>query len=119
MKKLLQALALLIVIIFTGSNALGQDIPLFSQKLTNSFMFNPALAGNTYGSLTYSYKQNYSKVAGAPTNHFLSMHTPFGKHRFGVGANLYQEDVTFLRNTYASVAFAYHLRFSKFNILSM
>jgi len=119
MKKLLQTLILLTVISLANRHAFGQDIPLFSQKLTNSFMFNPALAGNTYGSITYSYKQNYSKVAGAPTNHFLSIHTPFGKHRFGVGANLYQENVTFLRNTYASAAFAYHLRFSRFNILSM
>lgn len=118
MKKLLQIFILLTVVTLSTKSH-GQDIPLFSQKLTNSFIFNPALAGNTYGSMTYSYKQNYSKVAGAPQNHFLSIHTPFGKHRFGVGANIYQEDVTFLRNTYASVAFAYHLRFSKFNVLSM
>src|SRR3982751_544653 len=117
MKKLLQILILPAVVLMGRAQA--QDIPLFSQKLTNSFIFNPALAGHTYGSITYAYKQNYSKVAGAPQTHFLSIHTPFGKHRFGVGANLYQEDVTFLRNTYASVAFAYHLRFSRFSVLSM
>ena len=118
MKRLLHRLLMLSLV--AGCNvAFGQDIPLFSQKLTNSFIFNPALAGLTYGSITYSYKQNYSKVNGSPTNHFLSVHTPFANHKFGVGANFYQEDVTFLRNTYASAAFAYHLRFNKFNSLSM
>jgi type IX secretion system PorP/SprF family membrane protein len=96
----------------------GQDIPLFTQKLTNSFIYNPALAGNTFGSVTYSYRQNYSNVAGAPKNHFLSLHAPIVNHKFGVGANVFQEDVNFIRNTYASAAFAYHIHFDKFTILS-
>jgi type IX secretion system PorP/SprF family membrane protein len=112
--------SLLTVLAIMGmhANVLSQDIPLFSQKLTNSFVFNPALAGHTFGSLTYSFKQNYSSVEGSPENHFLSLHTPIANHRFGVGANVYQEDVTFLRNMYASGAFAYHLALNKLSILS-
>jgi type IX secretion system PorP/SprF family membrane protein len=96
----------------------AQDIPLFSQKLTNSFVYNPALAGHSFGSITTSYKQNYSSVAGSPKNYFLSVHTPIANHRFGVGANVYQEEVTFLRNVYASGAFAYHLPINKLTTLS-
>lgn len=107
------------VLVFGGHALRAQDIPLFSQKLTNSFMYNPALAGHTYGSVTVSYRKNYTGVEGAPTNYFLSMHTPLANHRVGVGANFFQEDVTFLRNTYASAAFAYHLKFDKFTSLSM
>ena len=117
MKRFLQKF--IIVVGIAGSSVTyAQDIPLFSQKLTNSFVFNPALAGNTFGSITYSYKKNYAKVNGSPENHFLSLHAPIANHRFGIGANIYQEDVTFLRNTYASAAFAYHLRFDKFTVLS-
>jgi type IX secretion system PorP/SprF family membrane protein len=105
--------------LFLVTTSGAQDIPLFSQKLTNSFVYNPSLAGLTYGSLTYSYKQNYSGVSGAPQNHFVSIHTPLGKHKFGIGANFFQEDVTFLSNQYVSTAFAYHLRFDKFTTLSM
>ena len=107
-----------LLLLFMIYGAIGQDIPLFTQKLTNSFIYNPALAGHTFGSLTYSYRQNYSNVPGAPQNHFVSMHTPIAKHKFGTGVNLFQEDVNFIRNTYASAAFAYHLHFNKFNILS-
>jgi type IX secretion system PorP/SprF family membrane protein len=117
MSKLLRYL-LLFGGVLTGSMTVAQDIPLFSQKLTNSFMFNPALAGHTFGSITVSYKQNYSGVEGAPKNYFLSAHTPIANHRFGIGANVYQEDVTFLRNTYASAAFAYHIGLNKLTTLS-
>ena len=99
--------------------ASGQDIPLFSQKLTNSFMYNPSLAGNTFGSITASFRNNYSGVSGAPKNYFISAHTPFANHRFGFGANVYQEEVAILKNTYYSAAFAYHLPFNKFSRLSM
>jgi type IX secretion system PorP/SprF family membrane protein len=117
MKKFLRLYFTLAILSCTAFTR-GQDIPLFSQKLTNSFVYNPAMAGHSFGSLTYSFKQNY-KVAGAPQNHFLSIHTPIANHRFGIGANVYQEDVTFLRNTYISGAFAYHLPFSKISTLSL
>jgi type IX secretion system PorP/SprF family membrane protein len=117
MKKFLQLYFTLGIISYACVSQ-AQDIPLFSQKLTNSFVYNPALAGHSFGSLTYSFKQNY-KVQGAPQNHFLSIHTPIANHRFGIGANVYQEDVTFLRNTYISGAFAYHLPLSKISTLSL
>jgi type IX secretion system PorP/SprF family membrane protein len=117
MKRIL--LAFLILSLSAANNFLfAQDIPLFSQKLTNSFIFNPALAGHTFGSITYSFKQNYNKVKDAPQNHFLSFHAPISNNRFGVGASVYQEDVTFLRNTYISSAFAYHIPITKLTSLS-
>jgi type IX secretion system PorP/SprF family membrane protein len=108
----------LLMMVSVSTELRAQDIPLFSQKLTNSFMYNPALAGHTHGSVTFSYKQSFAKVEGAPKNYFLSFHTPFANHRFGFGANVFQEDINFLKNTYVSSAFAYHLRFSKFTSLS-
>jgi type IX secretion system PorP/SprF family membrane protein len=116
MKKCL--LFVFIIVAVVGHRASAQDIPLFSQKLTNSFIYNPALAGHTFGSITYSFKQNYSNVEGSPQNHFLSIHSPIAAGRFGIGANVYQEDVTFLRSMYASGAFAYHLALSKLSTLS-
>jgi type IX secretion system PorP/SprF family membrane protein len=116
MKRILQIILLVITL---SQVSKAQDIPLFSQKLTNSFIYNPSLAGHTFGSMTYSYRQNYSNVPGAPQNHFISMHAPFANHKMGAGINLFQEDVNFIRNTYASIAGAYHLHFNKYNILSV
>jgi len=117
-KTAIAGLALSISLLFSTFTLYAQDIPLFSQKLTNSFIYNPALAGHTHGSFTFSYKQNYGKVEGAPKNYFLSVHAPLANYRFGIGANVFQEDITFLRNTYASTAFSYHLRFNRFTSLS-
>jgi type IX secretion system PorP/SprF family membrane protein len=117
MRKILLLILFAGCISYTGTLQ-AQDIPLFSQKLTNSFVYNPSLAGHTFGSITASYKQNYSSVAGSPKNYFLSVHTPIANHRFGIGANVYQEEVTFLRNMYASGAFAYHLPLDKLTTLS-
>lgn len=117
MKRTLHLLFLAVSCMLTGT-LYAQDIPLFSQKLTNSFMYNPAVAGHTFGSATASYRSNYN-VDGAPTNLFLSFHAPFAKHKAGFGVNVFQEKVTFLENTYASAAFAYHIRFDRFNSLSM
>jgi type IX secretion system PorP/SprF family membrane protein len=111
---------ILLLTFFVGMvfGANSQDIPLFSQKLTNSFIYNPSFAGLDHGSLTYSYRSNYSGVKGAPVNNFFSAHTPFANGRFGIGANLFLEEVNILRNTYVSLALAYHIQFSKYSKLS-
>lgn len=115
MKKLYLFASLLLISFVSRA----QDIPLFSQKLTNSFIYNPAIAGHTLGSATYSYRQSYNGINNAPRNNFISVHTPLGNHKFGIGANFYQEEVNFLKNSYASAAFAYHIQFNRTNSLSM
>ena len=119
LKGLLQKGILFIVFILSIGLANGQDIPLFSQKLTNSFIYNPAMAGHTFGSFTFANRKNFSSVNGAAENNFLSFHTPFYNHRFGVGANIFKEKVNFVDNTYLSGAFAYHINFGSYNVLSM
>ena len=97
----------------------GQDVPVYSQKLTNSFLYNPSVAGNTLGSATLSYRQQWAGVEGSPRTLFFSIHTPFARHRFGTGFNVYQEKSGVNENLFASGAFAYHLRFTDDNMISM
>jgi type IX secretion system PorP/SprF family membrane protein len=77
------------------------------------------MAGHTFGSLTFANRRNFNNVTGAAENNFLSFHTPFYDHRFGVGANIFKERVNFIDNTYISGAFAYHINFGSYNVLSM
>lgn len=97
----------------------GQDIPLFSQKLTNSFIYNPALAGHTFGSATFAHRKNFSEIQNSATSNFFSIHTPIAGHRMGIGGNLFIEKVNVFENIYGSGAFAYHLPLGGFNLLSM
>ena len=113
---------LLLVTVFTltlNHVIQAQDVPVYSQKLTNSFLYNPSVAGNTLGSATLSYRQQWSAVEGAPRTTFFSIHTPFAKHRFGTGFNVYQEKAGVNENIFASGAFAYHLRFTDEKLFSM
>jgi type IX secretion system PorP/SprF family membrane protein len=114
----MRRLLLILFIGFSHFASVAQDIPLFSQKLTNSSLYNPATAGNSLGSATFSYRNNYSGVNDAPSSGFLSLHAPFANHRFGAGLNVYQETGPIFKNTFYSVAFAYHLSFNKFAKLS-
>ncbi|MTI39094.1 PorP/SprF family type IX secretion system membrane protein [Fulvivirga lutimaris] len=107
------------IFLLVMASATAQDIPLFSQKLTNSFIYNPAMAGHTFGSLTFANRKNFNNVTGAAKNNFLSFHTPFYDHRFGLGANIFKEKVNFVDNTYISGAFAYHINFGSYSVLSM
>jgi len=107
-----------LVFCFVGFVAKGQDIPLFSQKLTNSFIYNPAMAGSSLGSFTLSHRNNYSGVNGAPANNFLSLHMPFADYRFGTGFNVFQEQVAAVKSIYASGAFAYHIKLNSLSYLS-
>ncbi|HEX6223095.1 MAG TPA: PorP/SprF family type IX secretion system membrane protein [Chryseolinea sp.] len=116
MKKFLPVFILFASLFHRG---FSQDVPVYSQKLTNSFLYNPSVAGNTLGSATLSYRQQWAGVEGSPRTLFFSIHTPFAKHRFGTGFNVYQEKSGVNENLFASGAFAYHLRFTDDKMFSM
>lgn len=107
-----------LILLFMAFAVKGQDIPLFSQKLTNSFIYNPAMAGIGFGSFTLSHRNNYSMVQGAPNTNFLSLHTPFANYRFGTGFNVFQEEAAAVKSIYASGAFAYHINLTSLSSLS-
>lgn len=112
-------LRIIILVVTVSAGTLhAQDAPLFTQKLTNSFLYNPSVAGNTFGSITLSHRKFWSAVEGSPTTNFFSAHTPFGQHRFGTGINFYQDQVGITQAIYGSAAFAYHIKITDAKMLS-
>lgn len=112
-------LVLLSFFLVAALGGVAQDVPVYSQKLTNSFLYNPSVAGNTLGSATLSYRQQWAGVEGSPQTTFMSLHTPFARHRLGTGFNFYHETAGVNTNMYASGAFAYHIRTTDYNMFSM
>lgn len=102
-----------------GLQAAAQDLPLFTQKLTNTFLYNPSVAGNDFGSITFSHRQFWSGVDDSPRSNFISAHTPFGYHKFGVGVNLLSERIGVYDNIYGNAAFAYHIKITDESTFSM
>lgn len=115
----MKRLVLISVLAVAALKSFSQDVPVYSQKLTNSFLYNPSVAGNMLGSATLSYRQQWTGASGAPQTTFMSVHTPFARHRMGTGFNFYQENAGVNTNLYASGAFSYHVRITDRNMFSM
>jgi type IX secretion system PorP/SprF family membrane protein len=107
------------VLHFFALSLIAQDVPLFTQKLSNSFLYNPSFAGYGFGSVTLTHQTKLSDVLGAGSTNFISVHTPISRRRFGVGINVFTEDINVLSNLFASAAFAYHLKLGDFKSLSV
>lgn len=99
--------------------AYAQDIPLFSQKLTEAFIFNPSLVGQEVGSVTFAHRGAFNRVEGGSKMNYLGFNMPIRENNFGVGVNVFNEKVNFLNNTFISAAFAYHIKLKNNQLLSM
>ena len=109
---------IILLILCSIYHGTAQDLPLFNQKLTNSFLYNPSVAGNGLGSVTLSNRIHWNGVPGAPKSYLLSAHTPFGYQKYGIGINLISEKIGVLDANYAHAAFAYHLPLNEDSDLS-
>jgi len=115
----LRIVLLILTAFWISTNSFGQDISMFTQKISNGFLFNPSAAGVGPAQVLLSYRNNYSGANGAPNNNYLSLSSPFYKGRFGVGLNLMQDKSSLLNATYLSTAFAYHLKIDNETTISM
>ena len=117
MKNLVYILTLLLIL--TNGRLYAQDIPLFSQKLTEAFIYNPSLAGQESGSVTFAHRGAFNKIEGSSKMNYLGFNMPIRENNFGVGINIFNEKVNFLSNTFISAAFAYHINIKSNQLFSM
>ncbi|RNI23543.1 PorP/SprF family type IX secretion system membrane protein [Rufibacter latericius] len=60
--------------------AVGQQMPQFSQYMTNSLVINPAVAGiENYMDVRSSFRKQWVGVEGSPSTLYTSMHASIGK----------------------------------------
>lgn len=89
----------------------AQDVPLFGQTATNSFMYNPALAGYEKGVLTLSSRQTFTEdIAGLPNTNFLSFQSPLELGKLGFGGNILYEQIGVFRQIQSNISGSYHIR---------
>lgn len=111
-------LSIYLVAMLCAFGTYGQELPILNQRLTNSFVYNPAQAGLELGSIAFIHKRNWNDAEGAPVSNILSAHHPFAKGRVGVGLNVISDKTNIYSTTYGSAAFAYHVLFDEFTTLS-
>jgi len=98
-----------IFLLLLSASAYSQDIPLFTQSFTNTFIYNPSFSGIDYGSITLAHNRSWVDTEGAPTSNFLSINTPIPETNIGLGFSVLTEEINFYENLYISGAFAYHI----------
>lgn len=98
--------------------AFTQDLPLFTQNFTNTFIYNPSFAGLDYGSITLAHNRGFVNAQGAPVTNFFSLNMPVSETNLGFGVAVISEEVNFFNNLYASGALAYHIPLGSDNSFS-
>lgn len=91
----------------------AQEFSLFNQTITNSFIYNPALAGLRNGSVSLSHRRMLSNIPGSPTSSMVSFHGPVKKDQLGLGINIVNEEVNVFQEFHAMGALAYHLKLNQ------
>ena len=128
--------ATILMLVFTGHGMLAQS-PVLDQWFLNNYLTNPAITGiEQYMDVQLSSRLQWTGVDGAPSSHFLSVHTPLGNPRskngftktptpnkpteynyksrryqphHGLGGLVYMDRVGPFANLEANISYAYHI----------
>ena len=113
MKKVLVLISLCTVVA-----AQAQQLPMYSQYLTNDYIINPAVAGSkSYYPLQINSRNQWSGLGDiSPKTNTLSYHMPIAYNDLGVGAIVAQDQTGPYSQIIITTSFAYHLQLDDQNI---
>ncbi|MFK7952719.1 MAG: type IX secretion system membrane protein PorP/SprF, partial [Ekhidna sp.] len=100
---------LLLFLSFFGSIQ-AQTNPIFNQKMTDYFTYDPSRTGFSGGSLVFTHQQLSSGLESAPSTQFLGGHTRFFYDRVGVGGSIYYQQAGITKTYRITLNGAYHLQ---------
>ncbi len=102
---------LLVLLLFSGTCSDAQQLPFFTQFVSNELLFNPAIAGTkrTYD-IRINYRDQWVGFADAPTTEALSLNYSI-KNKMGIGAYIYQDATGFTKRTNYSLDYAFQIHF--------
>lgn len=105
--KLYYRLSYLILLLCT-TLSYGQQDPQFTQYIYNTVSVNPAYAG-TRGvmSIVGLHRSQWVGLDGAPRTQTLSVHSPIGLGRVGLGGSVINDEIGPSQETYFAADFSY------------
>lgn len=97
----------------------GQQSPLSSQYVVNKFPLSDAYAGfNGNTELFLGARQMWTGISGAPSSRMIRGNMPFAKNA-GLGIAVSSDRVGIFNTFGAAVSYAYHIRMSSNNAISI
>ena len=109
---------LIVILVFVTALSKAQQLPMYSQYLTNDFIINPAIAGSKpYYPIQINSRSQWSGLGAiAPKTNTLSYHMPLAYDAIGVGAVVMQDQTGPYSQIGVNLSFAYHIQLDKDDI---
>lgn len=91
--------------------AFAQKELVMTQYIHNQFAINPAFAGSRETLSAFgAYRMQWSGIPDAPNAQYFSMHAPLKNNNVALGLSFFNENVSIVRNTGFSAAYAYRVK---------
>ncbi len=102
-------------VLLMGQNLLfGQQQSQFTQFMYSKLLFNPAYAGSR-GMMCFTgvYRNQWIGLEGAPQTQRISMNTPVGGERIGLGLEIYHHSIGISKEWTITGSYAYRVTLGK------
>jgi type IX secretion system PorP/SprF family membrane protein len=111
----MKKIALIIVLLASCIKGVeGQQIPYYKQYNVNSYLYNPALAGNGADMNVYLlHNTQWSKLPGSPLTSSMTFDGPILKNVNGVGFFVYNDQTGIFNRTGLNGSYAHHFHFTE------
>ena len=102
----------IIILVCFSALTKAQQLPIYSQYITNDFVLNPAIAGSKpYFPLQINSRTQWSGLGKiAPKTNTLSYHMPLAYESIGIGAIVMQDETGPYSQIGLTLSFAYHMQ---------
>ena len=102
----------IIILVCFSALTKAQQLPMYSQYITNDFVLNPAIAGSKpYFPLQINSRTQWPGLGKiAPKTNTLSFHMPLAYESIGVGAIVMQDETGPYSQIGLTLSFAYHMQ---------
>jgi len=113
MKRFLNIVLIVVLTLSTTYDILAQQDPQYTQYMYNTVAINPAYAGNRgVTSIVGLHRSQWVGLEGAPRTQSLSIHSPLGEGKVGLGLSLINDALGPAEETYIGVDFSYTINTS-------
>ncbi|MFC4690449.1 type IX secretion system membrane protein PorP/SprF [Dokdonia genika] len=119
MKKVVSVFGFLLILALGTTSLSAQQDPQYTQYMYNTVAINPAYAGNRgVTSIVGLHRSQWVGLDGAPRTQSLSIHSPIGEGKVGLGLSIVNDALGPSQETYVGADFSYTINTSENGKLS-
>jgi len=113
MKKFIK-FNIIALVLFSCFEAIGQQLPQFTQYMYNTISINPAYAGSRETlSLVGLHRSQWVGIEGGPTTQTFSIHSPMRNENVGLGVSFINDKLGYENFAYIYADFSYTIQVSQ------